>query len=79
MRRPKPHRIEGTNPAQGRNPVVSVDEPEPMLIMSGPMLCRLRVWTDEQWGELPEAGRPAQHTQVPGLGWVVAIPVVCMN
>ena len=63
----------------GRYPDVAVSSAEPMLIASGPMLCRLHVWTEEQWAVLPEAERPAQYTHAPGLGWIGAIPVACMN
>jgi hypothetical protein len=62
-----------------RYPDVAVSTAQPMLITSGPMLCRLHVWTDEQWAVLPDAERPAQYTHAPGLGWIGAIPIVCMN
>jgi hypothetical protein len=67
---------------QGRDPHLPADDasdPESMLITSGPMLCRLRVWTEDEWGSLPEARRPARHAHVPGLGWVGASPIACLN
>jgi hypothetical protein len=63
----------------GRYPDVGVSTHEAVLIISGPMLCRLHVWTDEQWVALPKAERLAQCIYAPGLGWVGAIPVACMN
>lgn len=65
----------------GRSPDVTMspDEPMPILITSGPMLCRLQVWTDEQWAVLPQAQRPTDYTHAPGLGWVGAVPIACMN
>jgi hypothetical protein len=53
--------------------------PGPIQIACGPMLCRLHVWTEEEWKELPEAERPLQFTHAPGLGWVGALPIDCMN
>jgi hypothetical protein len=79
MRRHKRPDCHGRDLAQGRPPDLADPEPESMLITSGPMLCSLRVWTDEQWDELPESARPAQSTRVPGLGWVGAVPVACLN
>jgi hypothetical protein len=68
---------------QGRDPHLPTDDattaPGPMLITSGPTLCRLRVWTEDEWGSLPEARRPARHAHVPGLGWVGASPIACLN
>ena len=45
----------------------------------GPVLCELRVWTDEQWRQLPEDRRPAQARRVFGLGWIGAVPVEFLN
>jgi hypothetical protein len=79
MRRHQLPDRQGRDPGQGRPRDHAYPEPGPMLVTSGPMLCRLRVWSDRQWEELAAADRPAQHVRVPGLGWVGAVPVACMN
>ena len=43
------------------------------------MLCRLRVWTEEEWADLQEAERPACFVHAPGLGWVGAVPLYSLN
>lgn len=48
-------------------------------VTSGPFLCRLHVWTEEEWAQLPEANRPREFVHAPGLGWVGAMPDDCMN
>jgi hypothetical protein len=48
-------------------------------IFAGTSLCRLRIWTDSEWMELPSGERPSHHTYVPGLGWVGAVPVCETN
>ena len=63
----------------GRCPDIPVSTADPMLITSGPMLCRLQIWTEEQWAALPLAERPAQYTHAPGLGWIGALPIACLN
>ena len=45
----------------------------------GPTLCRVRVWTDAQWADMPERERPATAEHIPGLGWVGAVPEICLN
>jgi hypothetical protein len=57
----------------------SATESNTMLITAGPMLCRLRIWTDKEWESLPVARRPEHHTHAPGLGWIGAVPIDCMN
>jgi hypothetical protein len=59
--------------------ISSATESKPMLITAGPMLCRLRIWTEEEWALLPVANRPTQHTHAPGLGWIGAVPIACLN
>jgi hypothetical protein len=59
--------------------ITSATESQPMLITAGPMLCRLRIWTDQQWRKLPIAQRPRHHTYAAGLGWIGAVPIDCMN
>jgi hypothetical protein len=51
----------------------------PILISDGPLLCRLQVWTEAEWAVLPEEDRPTTFTHAPGLGWVGAVPIDCMN
>ena len=53
--------------------------PDCLQVTAGPMLCRLHVWTEQEWAELPEHDRPAQFVHAPGLGWVGALPIECMN
>lgn len=48
-------------------------------VTSGAFLCRLQIWTEEQWQKLPEADRPLEYAHAPGLGWVGAVRVGCMN
>jgi hypothetical protein len=66
-------------PATGRPPEMTAPAVGALLITSGPMLCRLRVWTDAEWESLPAAKRPAQHIHAPGLGWVSAVPIQGLN
>ena len=40
---------------------------------------RLQVWTEAEWRALPEADRPLEYTHAPGLGWVGAVAVACLN
>jgi hypothetical protein len=53
--------------------------PAPVQVLCGSMLCRLHVWTESEWADLSPGDRPVQFTHVPGLGWVGAIAVRCMN
>lgn len=53
--------------------------PEPLQVTCGPLLCQLHVWSDSEWAALPPADRPAQCVHAPGLGWIGAVPVECMN
>ena len=41
-----------------------------LQVTAGPMLCRLHVWTEEEWAELAEHDRPVEFVHAPGLGWV---------
>jgi hypothetical protein len=54
-------------------------EDEFMPVICGSMLCRLRVWTEEEWADLQEAERPACFVHAPGLGWVGAVPLYSLN
>ena len=73
------------NPCDLLSEVGELDCPErsstqaPIEVTSGPVLCRLRVWSDREWAELPEAERPLRWVHAPGLGWVGAVPISCMN
>ena len=75
-------RIKDSNPRVAKTSTnVPANEvvPGPIQVTSGPMLCQLHIWTEAEWAELPEAERPLQFTHAPGLGWVGALPVECMN
>ncbi len=54
-------------------------DPRPTYITYGPMLCVLRIWTDEEWLESEGSERSIEYARVPGLGWIGAVPVQCMN
>jgi hypothetical protein len=54
-------------------------EDEFMPVICGSMLCRLRVWTEEEWADLPETRRPTWFVQAPGLGWVGAVRLSSLN
>jgi hypothetical protein len=54
-------------------------EDEFVPVICGSMLCRLRVWTEEEWADLPETQRPSCFMHAPGLGWVGADPVCSQN
>ena len=41
-------------------------------VICGSMLCRLRVWTEEEWAYLADTERPASFVHAPGVGWVGA-------
>jgi hypothetical protein len=51
----------------------------PAYCTAGPQLCRLRVWTEPQYAQRVATERPARTAHVPGLGWVVALPVASLN
>jgi hypothetical protein len=53
----------------------------PIEVTAEGFLCRLQVWTEEEWTRLPEHQRPLKYIHAPGLGWVGAVPVTsgCMN
>ena len=50
-----------------------------LQVTAGPMLCRLQIWTEQEWEALAERDRPIESVHVPGLGWVGALPIECMN
>lgn len=56
-----------------------VTMPPPAFCTLGATLCRVRVWTDAEWDDLPPADRPTAHQRVPGLGWVGAVPEQGLN
>jgi hypothetical protein len=65
--------------ARGRLLIPQGHDVEPIQVTSGPALCDLCVWTEEEWAALPLAKRPADHTYVPGIGWIGAVPRLFMN
>ncbi|AGA30468.1 hypothetical protein Sinac_6388 [Singulisphaera acidiphila DSM 18658] len=50
-----------------------------LQVTAGPMLCRLHIWTEQEWEALADRDRPVEFVHVPGLGWVGALPLECMN
>ena len=60
------HRLPQIAPGKGR--------PAPEYCTVGDMLCEVRIWTQEQWDAASRDRPPMKAEQVPGLGWVVAIP-----
>lgn len=60
-------------------PVSPAPLPAPVEVISGGMLCRLRVWNDQEWAQLPEKQRPREFAKVPGLGWIGAVPIAGLN
>ena len=51
----------------------------PIQVLCGPVLCELHVWNEADWAALTKSERPANSEHVPGLGWVGAVPVQCLN
>jgi hypothetical protein len=49
------------------------DFPEPIYCVVGDTLCRLRLWTEEEWKQLTPGARPPKHIHVEGLGWLGAV------
>jgi hypothetical protein len=68
--RPKASPVPGTV-----NPL----DPEPIQVLCGPVLCRLRVWSESQRAALPPCRRPTHARFAAGLGWIVAVPQRVMN
>jgi hypothetical protein len=60
-----------TNPAQTTN--------DPIYIVHGPVLYQLQVWSESEWHTTPRHRRPRVAEHAPGLGWVVAVRVECLN
>lgn len=75
MRRISPLAAPERDATSGR----AICDVSPIEVLSGPHLCLLQIWTDEEWNATPESERPALSTYAPGLGWVCARPVKCMN
>jgi hypothetical protein len=44
--------------------------PGPVECIVGDTICRVRIWTEEEWGRLPAEERPSPAEHVPGVGWV---------
>ena len=45
----------------------------------GPMLCELRISTAAEWSDSEHAENPVALAYVPGLGWIAAVPIQCLN
>jgi hypothetical protein len=63
-------------------PVPGTDDPptpDPIQILCGHVLCRLRVWSESQWAAVPPSRRPTYAHFAAGLGWIVAVPESVMN
>jgi hypothetical protein len=59
-----------------------VDSPlasSPVRILVDGFLCRLHIWSDDEWAALAETDRPIRAERLDGLGWVGAIPEACLN
>ena len=52
---------------------------EPLYCTDGPVLCRVRVCSDQEWQATPIEIRPLRAKHVDGFGWVVAFPVENLN
>jgi hypothetical protein len=52
---------------------------EAIYVMDQATFCRLRVWTELEWANLPAESRPPTFVHAPGLGWVGAEPVAVLN
>jgi hypothetical protein len=51
----------------------------PIYIVCETMLCRLHVWSESTLAATSDYDRPIRSEHVPGLGWLVAIPVHSLN
>ena len=60
-------------------PAAGPNSMRPIYITCGAMLCELRIWTEVEWTELKDSERSLAVTRVPGLGWIGAVPIECMN
>jgi hypothetical protein len=48
---------------------------DPLLVVADGQLCRLRVWSEEEWSAVPADRRPRRVAHLPGLGWVGAVAI----
>jgi hypothetical protein len=51
----------------------------PHYVVCDSMSCRLHVWAESEWAARSTSERPIRSERVPGLGWLVAIPVHGLN
>jgi hypothetical protein len=51
----------------------------PIELMCGAVLCRLQVFSDQNWARLEAHERPLEAIYADGLGWVAAVPCHVMN
>jgi hypothetical protein len=49
--------------------------PEPVYCTLGDTLCRVHIWTDEEWQQLDPDERPAEAVHYPDIGWVAPVLV----
>ncbi|MDR3637358.1 MAG: hypothetical protein P4L84_26375, partial [Isosphaeraceae bacterium] len=51
----------------------------PVEVIVNGLLCELRIWSEEEWTDMPDRDRPAACVFCPGLGWVGAVPKIALN
>jgi hypothetical protein len=61
------------------SPSASRPADEAIYVMDQATFCRLRVWTEQEWADLPPESRPPIYVHAPGLGWVGAEPIAILN
>lgn len=71
----------GDGPVSQRapSPPNHLDPSRPIYVMVGAALCRLEIWSEREWADLPDECRPRAAEHVPDLGWVGVVPVESMN
>jgi hypothetical protein len=50
-----------------------------LLVVADDQLCRLRLWSEEEWSAVPDDQRPQRVAHLPGLGWVGAVAIRELN
>jgi hypothetical protein len=64
--------LESDSSQDDRPDPAQAEPPGPLYCVVGDTLCRVRVWTEDEWSRLEPAARPSPAVHVPGLGWVAA-------